>query len=77
MFTFHLVDTSKDFYFYQLTIAEKLNRVNYLKGIAGQFFKIGNFKKASRKYQKINGYYNFGDVANNHAKEDEETEEYK
>jgi len=25
----------------------------------------------------MNGYYNFGDVANNHAKEDEETEEFK
>lgn len=47
-----------------------------MKGIAGQFFKVGNFKKAAKLYQKINGYYNFGDVANNHAKE-EETEEYQ
>jgi hypothetical protein len=35
VFTFHLVHTSKEFYFYQLTIAEKLARVNYLKGVAG------------------------------------------
>lgn len=27
-------------------------------------------------YQKINGYYNFGDVKNNYLKEDENSEEY-
>jgi hypothetical protein len=30
--------------------------------------------KAAKIYQKINGYYNFGDVANNYTKE--EGEEY-
>lgn len=60
-----------------MTVAEKLARVKYLKGVAGQFFQVGNFKKAAKLYQKINGYYNFGDVKNNHAKEDEESEDYQ
>lgn len=48
-----------------------------LKATAGKFFKVGNYKKAAKIYQKLNGYFNFGDVVNNHAKEDEESEEYK
>ena len=48
-----------------------------MKNIAGQFFKKGNFKKASKIYQKINGYYSFGDSTNNYAKEDEESEDFK
>lgn len=48
-----------------------------LKTTAGEFFKLGNLKKAAKVYQKINGYYNFGDVANNFSREDENTEAYK
>ena len=47
-----------------------------LKGTATQFFKAGNFKKAADLYQKINGYYNFGDSTNNYAKEDDQTEDF-
>lgn len=28
-------------------------------------------------YQKINGYFNFGDSTNNYQKEDDSTEDYK
>ena len=42
-----------------------------LKGTAGEFFKRGNQIKAAKIYQKINGYFNFGDVANNFLREDE------
>jgi len=38
---------------------------------AGDFFKLGKYAKAAKIYQKVNGYYNFGDVANNFQKEDE------
>ena len=71
-----LVDIDKAVYFYQLTAAKKLERVMTLKNTAGDFFKAGNFKKAAKIYQKINGYYNFGDVDNNNAKEDETSEEF-
>ena len=47
-----------------------------MKLIAGAFFKTGNFKKAAKLYQKINGYYNFGDSTNNYLKEDAESEDY-
>jgi hypothetical protein len=56
--------------------SQKLSRVIYLKGIAGSFFKVGNFKKAGILYQKINGYYNFGDSTNNYAKEDATTDDF-
>jgi len=62
---------SKDEYFYQMKVARKLARIQHLKGIAGNFFKAGVFEKAARIYQKINGYYNFGDSTNNYQKEDD------
>lgn len=43
-----------------------------LKAKAGDFFKLGNLSKASKLYQKVNGYFNFGDAANNHLKEEGE-----
>ena len=48
-----------------------------LKATAGEFFKTGNSKKAAKIYQKLNGYFNFGDVVNNYSKEDEQSEEYR
>jgi len=48
-----------------------------LKGIAGEFFKLGNHTKAAKIYQKVNGYFNFGDVANNFLREDELSEDFK
>jgi hypothetical protein len=44
--------------------------------VAGHFFKAGNYQKAAKLYQRINGYYNFGDAANNYQKEDDSTEEF-
>ena len=42
-----------------------------MKQTATKFFKQQNYKKAADLYQKINGYYNFGDSTNNYAREDE------
>ena len=47
-----------------------------MKEIAAKFFKKGDYKKAAKLYQKINGYFNFGDSTNNYAKEDENDEEF-
>ena len=50
-----------------------------MKSTATNFFKSklsNNYKKAADMYQKINGYYNFGDATNNYAKEDATTQEY-
>ena len=71
-----LAHVEKDFYFYQLKIAEKLARVLHLKNVAGQFFKIGDYLKAAKLYQRVNGYFNFGDTANNYQKEDAESEAF-
>ena len=35
-----------------------------------------SIKKAADIYQKINGYYNFGDASNNFTKEDTNSEEF-
>jgi len=69
-FTVSLYTVANTSYFYKLTIADKLKYIERLKGKAGDFFKQGNLVKASKIYQKVNGYYNFGDVTNNYTKEE-------
>lgn len=48
--TMTLMRLMDDSYFYKMTVLQKLNRVQHLKNIAGQFFKAGNFKKAAKLY---------------------------
>ena len=76
-FTVSLFGVENTSYFYKNVLAEKFTILMRLKTTAGEFFKRGNFKKAAEVYQKANGYFNFGDVANNHSREDEESEEFK
>lgn len=76
-----VLDSSHPIYFYKMKVKDKLEHVKALKVTATRFFKApeiaNNYKKAADLYQKINGYYNFGDSTHNYAKEDEEDEEYK
>lgn len=76
-FTVSLFGCANTSYFYKLKVSAKLEYVQRLKKTAGEFFKLGNYMKAGKIYQKINGYYNFGDVANNFLKEDEEADWFK
>jgi len=69
-FTVSLYSVKNTSYFYKLNVLEKLAYAERLKGKAGEFFKQGNLPKAAKIYQKVNGYYNFGDVANNYTKEE-------
>ena len=55
---------------YRLTLAKKKERIDYIKDTATKFFKNQNYKRACKLYQRINGYYNFGDISNNYQKED-------
>jgi hypothetical protein len=52
-----------------MKVQDKLKHVQRLKETATNFFKSQNIsnslKKAADIYQKINGYYNFGDSSNN------------
>lgn len=78
-FRITLLDSSHPIYFYKMKIADKLTHVLYLKESATNFFKSSlsnNYKKAADIYQKINGYFNFGDSTNNYAKEDETDPEF-
>lgn len=75
--TIHLQDFDQPEAFYKLPIEEKLKRIQDYKKIATDFFKAEEYKKACKMYQKINGYYNFGDANNNYLKEDEESEHFK
>jgi tetratricopeptide (TPR) repeat protein len=76
-----VLDSSHPIYFYKMKVKDKLEHVQALKATATRFFKASelanNYKKAADLYQKINGYYNFGDSTHNYAKEDEEDEEFK
>ena len=74
LFRLTLLDSTYPIYFYKMTVKEKLEHCLRLKTTATNFFKSGydnGFKKAADLYQKINGYYNFGDATNNYAKEDD------
>ena len=74
-----LLDSSHPMYFYKMQVKEKLEHVLRLKNTATRFFKSNlgnNYKKAADLYQRINGYYNFGDATNNYAKEDENDPEW-
>lgn len=73
----HLVDFDKPESMYKLNAEGKLKRVKHIKEVATEFFKLGEWKRACKFYQKINGYYNFGDISNNQAHEDETTDHYK
>lgn len=73
----HLEDFDKPETFYKLPVEDKLKRIQTFKKIATDFFKAEQFKKACKMYQKINGYYNFGDANNNFLKEDETSEHFK
>ena len=64
-FTTTLYGVKNTSYFYKNVIADKYAYCMRLKLRAGDFFKLGNYAKAAKIYQKVNGYYNFGDVANN------------
>ena len=80
MFRITLLDSSYPLYFYKMLVKEKLEHVLRLKQTATNFFKSSfpnNYKKAADLYQKINGYFNFGDATNNYAKEDETSEQFK
>ena len=76
VFRISLLDCSYPSYFYKLLVKDKLAHIQGLKATATKFFKVGNFKKAAGIYQKINGYYNFGDSTNNYAKEDDKSEDF-
>lgn len=63
-----------------MTVKAKLQHVLRLKDTATNFFKsqhiTNSLKKAADIYQKINGYYNFGDSSNNFTNEDLNSEEF-
>ena len=78
-FRLTLLDSTYPIYFYKMTVKEKLAHVQRLKATATKFFKSGydnGFKKAADLYQKINGYYNFGDGTNNYEKEEDTDAEW-
>lgn len=48
-----------------------------MKGVATEFFKQGNLKKALKLYTKVHSYFRTKDARNNFQKEDEETSDFK
>ena len=79
LFRITLLDSTHPMYFYKMLVKDKLEHILRLKNTATRFFKSNlpnGYKKAADLYQRINGYYNFGDATNNYAKEDESDPEF-
>lgn len=74
--TINLVAFEQKDYLFRLTIQEKAQRLTFMKGIATELFKKGNFPKALKVYGKVHSYFRTKDAKNNFQKEDETTEEF-
>jgi len=62
---------------HRMSVADKLDRIMFLKGIASKFVKLGVSKKAIKIYARITALFKSKDARNNYVKEDAESEEYK
>jgi hypothetical protein len=54
----------KDFLF-KLLIEEKLARLAFMKGVATNFYKMNNLRKAEKVYGKVHSYFRTKDAKNN------------
>jgi len=73
----HLVSAETFSTLATLKLTEKQERILGLKENATKLFKAGHVKKACKIYQKINSYFNLGDITNLAEGESKDTEEYK
>ena len=76
-FVIQFVQIDQKEFIHRLSVADKLERMIFLKEVAGKFFKKGVSKKAIKLYSKITAIFKSKDARNNYKKEDAESEEYK
>jgi tetratricopeptide (TPR) repeat protein len=76
VYTVCLVAMEQKDYLFKLPIAEKLERLGFLKAVGTDFFKLGLSKKALKQYGKVHSYFRTKDAKNNFQKEEEGSEEF-
>lgn len=64
-------------YLFKLTVAEKINRIMFLKNISGKMFKAQKYQKAEKIYKRMNHFFKGKDAKNNFCKENEQSVEYR
>ncbi len=65
VFTFCLVAFEQKDYIFKIPQAEKITRLQFLKQIATDFFKMNRLKKALKCYNKVHMYFRTKDAKNN------------
>lgn len=69
--TFTLLEWSQKDYIFKIPVAQKIQRVTFLKDVSAKCFKVGKFDKACKIYKSIKKFFDSKDVRNNFCKEDE------
>jgi tetratricopeptide (TPR) repeat protein len=64
-YTVNLVAFEQKDYLFKLLIEDKLARLTFMKGVATDFFKAGNLRKAEKVYGKVHSYFRTKDAKNN------------
>jgi len=75
--TFTLLEWSQKDYIFKIPVAQKIQRVTFLKDVSAKCFKAGKFDKACKIYKSIKKFFDSKDVRNNFCKEDEQTTDYR
>ena len=69
--TFSLLAFEQKEYLFKLPIAEKIERIMFLKKISGLMFKAQKYGKAEKLYKRMNHFFRGKDAKNNFNKENE------
>ena len=68
--------TQKDALF-KLPIADKIERVTFLKNVSSNFYKVGKLDKAEKIFKRIEQFFKSKDAKTNYEEEDEQTTMYR
>ena len=77
IFTIELIAFETPEAMHGLFMKDKIPRLMRLKEIGGRFFKMQNWPKALKTYQRLYSHFNLKDIYNNLQKEDANSEKYK
>ena len=69
--TFSLLAFEQKEYLFKLPIAEKIERIMFLKQVSGLMFKAQKYGKAEKLYKRMNHFFRGKDAKNNFSKENE------
>ena len=58
-------------------VADKIERIMFLKNVSGLMFKAQKYGKAEKIYKRMNHFFRGKDAKNNFSKENEQSVEYR